>query len=490
MEEHFKELVNGTNVRSNLSELRKLLKEDNDAVETFLSGNQDLFLGFLSSEDAKTRKNVALLFGDLNCQWALGPLYHAYKEEEILFVKPAYLSAIARIDASSLVDELKERRAKLISSDISVEDSKHVEEEIREINKIILKYDGIMLHHVDYKAEGMMALLSTNRTQREVVRRMVEKGKASIHPLGVLVEEVDLPSILLLRTYRDIAFLVEKDLYLSSDPIKAAKELWEAGLLTVLKKLHKDDHPFVFRLECKTHMDLETKSKFATKFCGTLEKISEGTLVNSVSDYEIEIRFVETKEGKFFPSFRTKSLKQKRFAYRKNTISSSMHPSTAALVVEIAKDYMKEDAQIMDPFCGVGTLLIERDLAIPAREMYATDIFGEAITFGRENARLAGERINFIHRDFFDFKHDYLFDEIITDMPIRGKKTKEELDDLYANFFRKAEEILTSDGIIVMYTNEMGLVKKQLRIQKNFRLLQETCINIKNDTYVLVLGKR
>ena len=59
-------------------------------------------------------------------------------------------------------------------------------------------------------------------------------------------------------------------------------------------------------------------------------------------------------------------------------------------------------------------MLIERDKLKPAREIYATDIFGDAIRLGRENAKEADVRINFIHRDFFDFKHDYKFDEIIT----------------------------------------------------------------------------
>lgn len=101
-----------------------------------------------------------------------------------------------------------------------------------------------------------------------------------------------------------------------------------------------------------------------------------------------------------------------------------MHPSLAALIMELAAPYLKENAQIIDPFCGVGTMLIERDIRVPAREKYGTDIFGEAIDGARENAALAGEQINFIHRDFFDFKHDYLFDEIVTNMPVRGKMTR------------------------------------------------------------------
>ena len=106
----------------------------------------------------------------------------------------------------------------------------------------------------------------------------------------------------------------------------------------------------------------------------------------------------------------------------------------------------------------------------------------------RENASLAGERINFIHRNYFDFQHDYKFDEIITNMPMRGKKTKEEMDAFYAEFFRKSKEVLTSDGIIIMYTNETGFVKKQLRLQSSYRLLQEFTIRKKDDFRLYIIG--
>lgn len=132
-------------------------------------------------------------------------------------------------------------------------------------------------------------------------------------------------------------------------------------------------------------------------------------------------------------------------------------------------------------------MLIERNHLVPAKEMYATDIFGEAIAKGRENAELAGARINFIHRDFFDFKHDYLFDEIITNMPMRGKKSREEMDQLYGRFFDKALEITKREAVIIMYTNEIGFVKKQLRLQPQLRLLQETCIQSKNGFYLLII---
>ena len=139
---------------------------------------------------------------------------------------------------------------------------------------------------------------------------------------------------------------------------------------------------------------------------------------------------------------------------------------------------------------GVGTMLIERDILVPAREKYGIDIFGDAIDMARENAALAGEKINFIHRDYFDFKHDYKFDEIVTNMPVKGKKAKEDMDAFYARFFEKSKSLLAEDGIIIMYSNEVGFVKKQLRLQPCYRLIQEYTIRKKDSYCLFIIGMK
>ena len=73
-------------------------------------------------------------------------------------------------------------------------------------------------------------------------------------------------------------------------------------------------------------------------------------------------------------------------------------------------------------------------------------------------------------------------------MPVRGKKTKEEMDKLYELFFTKAASILTEKGIIIMYTNEVGFVKKQLRLHKKYHLLKETLMQKKGEFYLLIIG--
>ena len=107
----FTELQEKKNVRSNLSALRASLKEATEeqkaqAIE-FVRGHEDLVFGFLQEEDAKTRKNAALLLGDLAVQNALQPLWKAYTREQKLFVKSAYLEAMKALHAEEILSQLK-----------------------------------------------------------------------------------------------------------------------------------------------------------------------------------------------------------------------------------------------------------------------------------------------------------------------------------------------------------------------------------------------
>lgn len=490
MEQIIKELEKKENIRANLSALRQQIKDEEKKLQ--LQNQMDklgtLFLDFLKCEDAKTRKNAALLLGDLTYEPAVDALYNAYQEEKTLFVKASYLQALAELDVTEKLPDFRDALQQLLETEPEPENKKHIDEEIRALRKIIIQNEGINHHTLDVKGKKVSVILLTNRIHRETIRRTVEDGTATLHPLGVHVETENLRKLMQLRTYRDMVFPLHMNGFLPADAEKAAKGILDAEILEILDSLHKEGGEYYFRIEVKSPMDLEARSVFTRKLAGELENLSKGRLINSTSDYEVEIRLIANKDGLFFPCLKLSTIKNNRFAYRKNAIAASIHPSTAALIMELAKDYLKENAQIMDPFCGVGTMLIERNKKVPAREMYGTDIFGEAIAFARENTELAGVNINYIHRDFMDFKHEYVFDEIVTNMPLRGKKTKQEMDDFYRDFFEKSKEILAKEAVIVMYTNEIGFVKKQLRLQKNYTLLQETCMQPKNEFYLLIMG--
>ena len=97
-----------------------------------------------------------------------------------------------------------------------------------------------------------------------------------------------------------------------------------------------------------------------------LERLTRRRLINSPSDYEIELRLIENKTGRLNVLVKYNTINDTRFAYRKESVAASIKPVNAALFVELAKDYMIPDAQVLDPFCGVGTMLIERQMKVKA----------------------------------------------------------------------------------------------------------------------------
>lgn len=492
LEKCYDELKQNINIRENLSLLRGQIK-DAEARTLLLNivGDGSFLIALLEHEEPKVRKNSALLLGDLGLEAAISSLFCAYERENTLFVKSSYLTALGKMNVSEYLDDFKARRDEITSMTVPENEKKHIGEELRELEKIITGIEGIKHHTFAGFSEAHDILLTTNKEQRSVT--MTEVGElsaevrrsASLHPLGVLVHTKDVRVFTKLRTYREMLFPIRAKL--SADPKAAAESVWNSDMPKVLTESHKEDAPFYFRLEVKSRMELDKKSTFAKRFSAELERLSGRMLVNSTQNYELEIRLVETREGGFVAFYKLFTIPMKRFAYRKNAIAASIHPATAAMLVELARPYLKEHAQVLDPFCGVGTMLIERDIRIPAREKYGIDIFGDAIRMARENATAAGEQINFINRDYFDFKHDYLFDEIITNMPVRGKKSKDEMDSFYREFFEKSAEILKCDGIVVMNSNEEGFVKKQLRLRGDYRLLQEHCIREKDHFYLFVI---
>ena len=474
LENEFHKLEEKKEIRTTISQIRKEIKKQ-DSKKAFLEllqGKESMIVDFLSEEDAKTRKNTALLIGDLKLEQAKEALIAAYLNETTLYVKSAYLTALGKLDVRENLEFFKNRLQEVKNQQVPAEEQKH-------------QFTGFQMPHE--------MLLLTNREQREVTFSEVKEigasvqRKAELHPLGVLVFSKEVTPFTKLRTYRELLFPIHTNERIPAMPHRAAELLWHSDLYAFLTECHEGDAPFFFRLEVKS---AEPKTEFVKKLGASLEKKSDWKLANSTTDYEIEIRLIEAKDGSFVPFLKLYSMKMKRFAYRKNAIAMSIHPATAAMLMYLAKPYLKENAQILDPCCGVGTMLIERDILVPAREKYGIDIFGDAIDMARENAALAGEKINFIHRDYFDFKHDYKFDEIVTNMPVKGKKAKEDMDAFYARFFEKSKSLLAEDGIIIMYSNEVGFVKKQLRLQPCYRLIQECTVRKKDSYCLFIIGMK
>lgn len=493
LREIYHKIADGQDVRKNLIELRKLLKDKNNklAFQYFLGGDYTVLEDLLEDEDAKIRKNVALIMGELKAPEFRSKLYSAYEHEEKLFIKVDYLEALKQFDYSDLADKLKARLEYLTTGEFEETSMKHINEEIRTLTEMLLTVEKPRMH----KFTGFNVLsdlvLLTNRDYREVTLDQITNGKAKVFNAGIIVRTKDLNEILGIRTYTEMLFRLRNVGTVEMEPTAIAQALCEGGLLEFLNERHEGNGPYYFRLEVKSKMLLDKKSDLTKKIASQLEQKSGRRLINSTSNYEFEIRLIEGKDGVFNVLLKLYTIKDERFSYRKHAVAASISPVTAALVSKLAEPYLMKNAQVLDPFCGVGTMLIERDKLVPATPMYGIDSFGQAIDKAIINAREAKAMINFINRDFFDFKHGYLFDEIFTNMPAQtGRKTEDELMMLYHDFFNKALEVLKDEAIIVMYTRNKEMVEREVRVRNEYEILKKFEISKKEAAYVYVLAVR
>lgn len=489
MKQIYDSLRKKENLRESLSQLKQLLKDPSQRsrFEALTGTDYDFLMKLLLEDDPKVRKNVAGILGELECQDALEVLWDAYDAEETLFVKADYVKAMSRLNCKTLLKELEDRLNQLAAITPKEEEKKHIQAEMGQIQQILLEQGKVKKHVFTGYHVLNEVILSTMPAFRAVTAAQIKNAPVALVGPGVKTKTTELDDLLKIRTFKDLLFVLHNVKLLDPDPKKIAEGLLASDLLEVIEKNHSQAGPFYFRLGLVGNFTMEEKSRLAKKTVALLEEGTKRKLVNSSSNYEIEIRLMQTKDGTLYPCLKFYTIEDHRFDYRRHHVSTGMQPYMAAALMKLAEPYVKEHAQVLDPVCGTGTWLIERNYLMPARTSYGIDIFGEAIEKARANTKIANMHVNYINRDFRDFSHEYLFDEIWADLPQKGALTFDELDSLYEKLFTRAEEWLNPGGILVLYSGEEGMVKKQVRLHKSFKMEKEVCISEKQKQYLFVI---
>lgn len=492
---YWEQILNNQDIRQNLSRIRKELKEVGNHVSLLylMAGKEDQLVSLLQSEDAKTRKNTALLMGDLGRQEFLEPLFQAYTIEKQKFVKSSYLKAMKNLDYREHLGALKARLETLESNKMAVEDEKHRMEELRELTALVVMMEGTAKHKFKGWNETYDIILLTNRNFADITRAELlafdPGAKTMLFGAGVRARVSNLNWWEEIRTFQELLFVIKGMQTCKMDAVVAANTIVTSDFMQFLDRGHKGKAPYYFRLEFKSKRPLDERSAFVKKLSGQIEKQSGRKLINSTSNYEVEIRLVENKEGNCNLLVKLYTLQDERFSYRKEVMPTSIRPVNAALTVALVRSYLKPDAQVIDPFCGVGTMLIERHKAVPANTSYGVDIQEEAIDKAKGNTDAAHQIVHYVNRDFFSFTHEYLFDEVITNMPfVIGKTTEVEVYELYKRFFCSVGKYLKEEPTVILYSHHLRYVR-ELAGKHGFVILKDYEISKREGTYVVVLGK-
>lgn len=498
VKENYSNIINGLEVKANLLSIKEALKDVNkggrekEALIFAIKNDISCFVELLKNEDPKIRKNSAIILGILGIQDAAAPLYEGYKNDEIKYNKGAYLEALRKLDFSAFKDELKARYEELKSTKINEEDKKHILEEMKQL-KAIFGSGKIEFTGFDLVNE---CVLLTNRNFKQVTADSLGNIPHKEFTAGVICKTKNLKKVLPIRTYEEILFIPDNIKAVDMDYKQAASQLVEGGIREYIFErvgiVNSDTKDYVvkFRIDLRGSEEL-AENGFSKKISGELEVLTNWALTNSTTDYDVEIRLVQNSSGKLNVLVRFSLLKDVRFSYRKEKIASTLKPYLAATLMKLASPYFIRNAAVLDPFCGVGTLLAEREIACSARLYYGIDIFGEAIEKAKINLRLAGvtRKTELINKDFFEFEHEYKFDEVITDMPfVTEKKTEKDIEKIYKNFFETIPAFLEKDATLVLYTRNEEFLKKYADLN-GFNVLAVFEISKVEGSYLYILDK-
>ena len=462
LESYFRNLIEGRQVRQTLIDLRKKLKDgDAQALEPEQLAQ---LRPFLSHEDAKVRRNAALILGEQRDEDSLEALEAAYEAEEKLFVRADYLEAISHLHYGAFLGKYKNRMLELMAQKPEEGAAKHRSKEIRALRTLILQAEKPERHRFTGWKISSDVILTVTPGLEELTRAQLQENlqaDAKVFKGGVEIQTENLETVRAIRTVRGMLFRFCKNPLPGKQPEEIARAIAASGILSYIEERHAGEPPYYFRVDLKVKMESADKSKFISRFTDALEEETDYKLQNAPSDYEAEIRITQGRKGNYFAYLRLASIPDRRFAYRREVLPTSLHPVRAAEVIALVKDYLTEYGIVLDPMCGNGTLLIERSKAVRARSMYGVDIYGEAILAGRKNAEIAGTGIYFINRDFGDFRHEYRFDEILTQFPARTEKTDEEaLERLYQAFVRRVPDWMKEGGTVIALCSEPGMMKR------------------------------
>ena len=552
----FDSLITSDNPRTLLSQIRQLLKDcpgalkDEDVFYSYATV-EPIILACLTHEDAKTRKNAALvlqtiaeeygldIFGDdqvedpaasdeaptasdLPSAEVASYLYAAYKAEETMFVRSAYLEALKCFDCEPYRAELMERLTFLKEESWAEGDLKHVREERHAIESLFEASASEMKSEFKGLDREMGILLVIDEAVREAAQTELGAG-ARVVPGGVRLTTSSWKKVQSCRLYKEALFPVplrkgsqitvsnmgslvadSKLIPMVDELLKAAGDSTQTGsagenavsvgnaaenagsVVSVGENAGAREHPF--RMEIRSSSDEDRSGAALKRAAAELEEASKGRLRNSKTAYEFTLVLMAKRDGSLSPYIKLPDSTDHRFDYRKNSEATSMSAVMAAEAVQMIRPYLKDGAQVIDPFAGVGTLLIERAKAVPHGDLYATDIYGHAVIGGRENAELAGVNISYINRDFFDFKHDYPFDEVITEFPDLFNKEAEEKEEFFRNFFRSAMEVTADKAMLFLISAEDKAMHKHIRLNPELRIVSE--IEFRGHEKIYVIDKK
>ena len=343
-------------------------------------------------------------------------------------------------------------------------------------------------------------LLSTQPAYAKLVaedlkRRGISEDDVRVTPFGVRVMSDDLDTVTRCRLYEKLYFTV---------PIKrggkltaedAIETIRDSMLKRILDTYISGDRPIPTRIRVEVP-GMDKKGKAAEKardeagrltavFSEAIATSMKGVVTPATGNYECEIYLPMRPDKSFGFYLWMACLSDKRFEYRRSLAATSMSAVRAATMMEMLHDYLIEGDSVLDPFCGTGTLIIERLKKGSVGNAFGTDISAQMISGARENAALASEHIHFIQRDFFEFTYDNVIDEIITELPDLYRRNDKEKKSFFSSFIDRCRLLTAEGSLLCILTGDGETFFHLLRKEKDMEIAERQSFGGKREIFVV-----
>ena len=182
---------------------------------------------------------------------------------------------------------------------------------------------------------------------------------------------------------------------------------------------------------------------------------------------DAEVEFWATMiDAEFFLTVRLSDDRMRHREYKTAHRPASLRPSSAAALAWLSAP--REDDVVLDPFCGAGTILIERANLGRYAMLIGSDRDAEALSAARTNV---GNRYKPIQLENWDAAKlplgDSSVDKIVTNLPWGVRYgTHGENRKLYPIWFNSFGRVLKSGGTMVLLTAEWRLMRDLERSRK------------------------
>lgn len=391
----------------------------------------------LSIEDDKARKTACILVGICAPDECADNLWHALREEKTRFVRPSIILALGN---TATPDHF------LDGYIVEPGEPKHVREEEDALKKALANtVQPQKAEHITLPDWSTLTSIKLSALRAELVEKQCQFNNQSKLFGAVDVRTKDIAN---LRCYEEALYYIGE----IGEYKQAAEKLSAFGC----KGLY-------YRIEAGCYGNDQRRDMIRT--------ISEGFArfgyTDNPSAYAFEIRLV--KNGTMYAVFSGDN----RFSYREQSIPASINPVTAASIMRICKPYMKDDASVLDPFCGSATMLIERAYIKRTSALVGVDISPKAIKVACANRKASKTRIALIKSDILEYGA-VQYDEIISNMPFGIRVSGHESNlKLYKAFSEKMSSLLKDDGIAFLYTQEKKLLREVVEEIQDFTIVRE-----------------